>query len=194
MKHKFFWLFALLLLTGCDGCDKKEAPDLGSITYQPGIGIYPNDVLVFSVSNYAPDDSGPYSYSWDFGDGGTSTSKEPTHKFTESGQYGVTVTVTNETGSDDASVVITVGEEEGDIYFWTNTNYYGQIQVTLNSHTATVTQWHTQFPGCGIGQGFAEFIDLPWGTYSYSAISQFNGGAWSGTVEINDNCTKVLLN
>jgi vibriolysin len=40
------------------------------------------------------------TWSWDFGDGGTSTLQNPTHTFTTMGNFTITLTVTNEFGSD----------------------------------------------------------------------------------------------
>ena len=48
------------------------------------------------------------SYAWDFGDGNTSTETSPTHTYEANGSYVVSLTVTNETGSDDKSVAIEV--------------------------------------------------------------------------------------
>ncbi len=39
--------------------------------------------------------TGPYSYSWTFGDGGTSTAASPTHAYTAAGTFTVTLTVTD---------------------------------------------------------------------------------------------------
>ena len=45
--------------------------------------------------------SGPAtSWSWDFGDGATSTQQNPVHVYTQPGTYSVSLTVTNESGSD----------------------------------------------------------------------------------------------
>ncbi|MCU1474569.1 PKD domain-containing protein [Amnibacterium sp.] len=41
----------------------------------------------------------PTSWAWDFGDGGTSTDRSPQHTYTAGGVYTVTLTVTNDTGS-----------------------------------------------------------------------------------------------
>lgn len=51
---------------------------------------------------------GADSYSWDFGDGNTSTDASPTHTFAEAGTYTVALTVTNAGGSDTESEDVTV--------------------------------------------------------------------------------------
>lgn len=44
--------------------------------------------------------NGPTSWAWTFGDGGTSTSRNPTHTYNVAGTYTVTLTATNAAGSD----------------------------------------------------------------------------------------------
>jgi PKD repeat protein len=48
---------------------------------------------------------GPTSWSWDFGDGGKSSDRSPTHVYTRAGTYTVTLTVTNAYGSDSETKV-----------------------------------------------------------------------------------------
>ncbi len=51
--------------------------------------------------NFIPNVSGgvpPYNFSWDFGDGATSTESSPTHSYTAAGQYSVSLTVTDDDG------------------------------------------------------------------------------------------------
>ncbi|MEW6758348.1 MAG: PKD domain-containing protein [Acidobacteriota bacterium] len=53
----------------------------------------------------------PYTYLWDFGDGGTSTEANPTHVFTTTGDYTITFTVrdtTNQTATETLSIAATV--------------------------------------------------------------------------------------
>ena len=55
----------------------------------------------------------PYAYEWDFDDGETSTEKDPTHSYETAGNYTVTLTVTDDSGStanDTTTVPITKGE------------------------------------------------------------------------------------
>jgi S-layer protein (TIGR01567 family) len=57
------------------------------------------------------------SWSWDFGDGNTSTSQNVTHTFDSIGTYNVSLTATNSYGSDTANTTITVYSAT---YFWGN--------------------------------------------------------------------------
>ena len=55
------------------------------------------------------------AYNWSFGDGGTSTTENPSHTYAVEGAYTVTLTVTNGCGSDFYSYVIEVGDAVNDI-------------------------------------------------------------------------------
>ncbi len=54
-----------------------------------------------SVSFTDQSTNNPTSWSWDFGDGGTSTAQNPSHTYNNAGTYTVTLTATNDCGSDD---------------------------------------------------------------------------------------------
>jgi PKD repeat protein len=53
-----------------------------------------------AVSNYDASTNNPTSYSWNFGDGQTSTQKNPVHMYALPGVYTVSLTATNGAGSD----------------------------------------------------------------------------------------------
>ena len=64
----------------------------------PYTGITGKIVYFWSSGSYDPDGS-IVSYKWTFGDGGSSTSNVPTHKYTSSGTYTVKLTVTDNDGA-----------------------------------------------------------------------------------------------
>ena len=53
----------------------------------------------FSSAGSSDPEAQPLSYSWDFGDGTTSTAANPSHTFTQSGRYTVRLTVSDETSA-----------------------------------------------------------------------------------------------
>lgn len=53
------------------------------------------------TTSFTPVASGNYTYQWDFGDGGTSTSANPSHTYTAPGVYTVQLIVANESGCRD---------------------------------------------------------------------------------------------
>ena len=50
----------------------------------------------------------PTSWSWDFGDGATSTDQNPSHSYSAAGSYDVSLTVSNDCGEDDATDYVTI--------------------------------------------------------------------------------------
>ncbi|NJE77199.1 PKD domain-containing protein [Thermococcus sp. ES12] len=67
------------------------------------------EVVNFVDKSYDPDGS-IMSWSWDFGDGKTSTEREPAHVFREPGNYTVTLTVRDSGGQDDSARLAIVVE------------------------------------------------------------------------------------
>jgi len=78
-------------------------PD-ASFTYSP---TEPTvlDAIVFADSSSDPDGA-VVSWHWEFGDGGSSAEREPSHKFAGSGNYTVTLTVSDNYGSKDTFATI----------------------------------------------------------------------------------------
>ncbi|MEV6834042.1 PQQ-dependent sugar dehydrogenase [Streptomyces sp. NPDC051133] len=66
--------------------------------------------VAFSSAGSSDQDGDALTYSWDFGDGATSTAADPTHKYKKNGTYTATVTAKDSTGrTGSASVQVVVG-------------------------------------------------------------------------------------
>ena len=97
-----------ITLTGIAG--SVEVPLSLSIQADVTSGKVP---LTVNFTSQVTGGSTPYSYSWDFGDGSTSTLAEPVHTFETSGNYRVILTVTDMDGDTDADTLfIDVSKEK----------------------------------------------------------------------------------
>lgn len=92
-----------LTVTGPGGSDTNTKTDYITVedpavtadfSGTPTTGDAPLDV------SFTDQSTGATSWSWDFGDGGTSTAQNPTHTYTTAGVYTVTLTASNACGSD----------------------------------------------------------------------------------------------
>lgn len=87
-------LFAAIPLLFLSSCEDDPVPDpIASFQYE----ISDADFLEVIFTNFSQNAD---SYSWDFGDGETSTEENPTHAYTAAGNYTVILTATN---ADDVS-------------------------------------------------------------------------------------------
>jgi PKD repeat protein len=111
-----------LIVTDTSGCadNRRRAsyitvygPPIASFDAAPSSGTAPLTVYFTDTSTV---DSNPITntvtaWLWRFGDGGTSTTQNPTHTYSAGGAYSVTLTITDVNGcGDDAEGVITVSE------------------------------------------------------------------------------------
>jgi len=76
----------------------------------------------------------PTKYAWDFGDGSTSTEKNPSHTYTSTGQYTVKLTVSNEFGSDTKTSTSFINVGTAPYVFFTANGTINSKQVTFTTH------------------------------------------------------------
>ncbi len=111
----------------------------------------------------------PSSWSWDFGDGATSTEQNPTHTYDESGDFTVKLTVSNSEGSDTDEEVIVVKDVVGlckAAFNVDKTAGFSPLEVKfIDISNGNPTSWAWDF-----GDGAASSLQNPTHTYQVPGI------------------------
>jgi PKD repeat protein len=127
-----------------------------AFTGSPTSGDYPLTVNFTDQStNY------PTSWSWTFGDGGTSTAQNPSHTYTAAGTYTVALTVSNASGSDNETKANYITVTEPQVPVWTVITY-DDFESGMGSYT----------------DGGADMLRYTGGTYAHQG---------SAAADIQDN-------
>ncbi|BBZ31538.1 PQQ-dependent sugar dehydrogenase [Mycolicibacterium confluentis] len=108
------------------------------ITATPNYGATPLEVQFSSGGSKDPEGQ-PLSYSWDFGDGNTSTDANPTHTYTTKDKYTVILTVTDGEKTGTATQIVHVGNTPPDVDITTSVGdgKYNAGQTVTFGATAT---------------------------------------------------------
>jgi len=112
-----------------------------TVNFAPKAGFTPTQHVVqfgppISFTNHSTG-TAPLSYAWTFGDGGTSTSSDPTHTYTAVGSYTVRLTVTNAFGTDTLTGTVNFSPK-ADFTFMPASAIKPGVQVTFtNQSTGT---------------------------------------------------------
>jgi PKD repeat protein len=121
----------------------------------------------------------PTSWSWDFGDGGSSTRQNPQHSYAAAGTYNVTLTATNSAGSTSKTKLVTVSQGDppvADFAFQVN----GLNVVFADQSTGGPTSWSWDF-----GDGATSSQKNPSHTYAkagtYAVVLTAANAAGSGS-------------
>ena len=85
------------------GCGSGPAAPVADFSFRPSAPKTGETVSFTDLST-----GSPTSWHWDFGDGSASTERNPTHVYTSSGTFGVTLEVANGSGSDSVTRTIVV--------------------------------------------------------------------------------------
>ncbi len=183
-------LVATFFITGCEDLELPGAnskPD----TIPPDADFsYASDPNDFTIINFTNLSTEALNFMWDFGDGNTSTDKDPVFTFAEEGTYPVTLTATDGLGVTSAitidvevapgpyqPIILEAGFEDGQLEggsgdgrdSWRNSDLGGVIQIT-GSPVVSGSQG-AKLPGAGdIRIGYQEIVVDPETNYDISFI------------------------
>ncbi len=148
----FIVLFAGLgmFVASCGDDDEEEEKNLPVASF--------TSVATELAVAFTNTSTGGTSYSWDFGDGGTSTDESPSNTYAAAGTYAVVLTATNDDGSDTAEESVTVEETVVDVCETADNTVSPDINYSWATDTGDATA-DAFFEGFG---GYtAERVDNP---------------------------------
>ncbi len=119
------------------------------------------------------------SWSWDFGDGGSSTAQNPAHNYTTPGTYTVTLTVTGPGGSDGETKNNYITVNSTVVAAFSGTPLSGDAPLTVNftdQSTGTPTGWSWDF-----GDGGSATVQNPGHTFTVA-------GTYTVTLTASNAC------
>ncbi|WP_054864983.1 PKD domain-containing protein [Methanosarcina barkeri] len=110
----------------------------------------------------------PTKWKWSFGDGTTSTKQNPTHKYSKLGRYTVTLTATNDNGSNTVTKTEYIKVVTKPVANFTSSVTSGKTPLNVkftDVSTGTPTKWQWDF-----GDGSKSFLQNPIHKYSKAGI------------------------
>ena len=165
-----------LTVTGPGGSDVETKTDYVTVTSVPTAafaGSPTSGNAPLNVSFTDQSTGGPSSWSWDFGDGGTSTEQNPSYTYDAAGSYTVTLTASNSCGSDAETKTdyITVSDAPCDppVADFTGSPTSGAYPLDVSftdQSTNSPTSWSWDF-----GDGNSSTAQNP--THTYSAVGNY---------------------
>jgi PKD repeat protein len=97
------------------GAEEDDEYELDVIAEaEPDEGAPP--LKVQFTASVEEEEGGPWTYAWDFGDGGKSTEQNPLHTYDKVGEYTATLTVTDQKGNkgtDEIDIFVETDEDGG---------------------------------------------------------------------------------
>ena len=136
----------VLTVSNVNGSDTMTMEDYVSVLDDPiSAYTYSEDGLTVTFVDGSLDAD---AYSWDFGDGNSSTEQNPTHTYANEGIYEVELTVTNECGSHTSTQTINNYTPVSANFSSDITDGCASLMVQFNDEsTQNVTQWLWTFEG-----------------------------------------------
>lgn len=183
-----------LTVTGPGGSDTETKTNYITVTTAPtaafsGSPTSGNAPLTVSFTDQST--GSPTSWSWNFGDGGSSTAQNPSHSYASAGTYTVALTVSNSCGSDTETKVnyITVSEAPCNppVANFSGSPTTGTAPLNVNftdQSTNSPTSWSWDF-----GDGGTSTAQNP--SHTYSAVGTYTVSLTATNSCGSDTETKV---
>lgn len=113
-----------------------------AFAYSPSGIILPNDQVTFNASESAAQNSTIISYLWDFGDNSTVAANDTvvTHRYSKRGVYNVSLTVTDNDGLFNSTVIeLQIGKPPSPLFTWTPQFPFVEDNVTFTAQATPDT-------------------------------------------------------
>lgn len=112
----------------------------------------PNAFFTYSVSGrevtFTNESTEAFTYAWDFGDGNSSTDENPVHTYSQDGTFTVTLTSSNNCGSDAHSEDIVIATPPVASFTASDSMGCQPLEVIFNANSSTnTTAYYWEFPG-----------------------------------------------
>jgi PKD repeat protein len=143
-------------------------PPVAAFAHGP---LCPGEEVAFSDQS-----SGAIWWRWAFGDGGQSTLQNPTHVYSASGDYSLTLTVSNTVGSDRAAEWLAVRPAPTAAFTWTASVLTAAFTSSVSGDPAL--QWD-------FGDGYTSTVANPTHTYALA-------GSYSVTLGAANACAQAV--
>lgn len=169
MKLRLPVAFAVVLALGLCSCSQKDSdsttpttPILRLKADFRGVPRSGSAPLTVQFTDLSTSKLGIAAWSWDFGDGSTSTEQNPMYGYTSEGVYTVSLTITGPEGSDTATKV----------------NY-----VSVSAPTGDIVAGFTALPSSGVKPLSVQFTDISTSVSGITSWSWDFGDTGTSTVQ-----------
>lgn len=182
-------------LTAYNGSSSSVRTQVITVYASPTISFIASDTSVCPgtpvtfTSTSIPGVVGPVTYYWNFGDGTYSTAASPTHVFTGSGYYNITLSITNSQGCTSTRTITSFIRvfEHSAVNFSTSSTHYCTIPATV-TFTNTTT-------GSGPFSYFWQFGDGGTSTLASPTHTYTSFGTYTVRLRVTDvnGCVDTLV-
>ncbi|MCC5943568.1 MAG: PKD domain-containing protein [Bernardetiaceae bacterium] len=187
MIRKYTYLMLMLLLsvsvlfTSCGKDEEEEAPAPAPAPVA-GFTFSPQDPTPGQQVNFANSSTNAETFEWAFGDGATSTDRNPVHTYEAAGEYAVTLKAIGAGGENTftATVVVATASAPAPVADFTFTPDPAQVgqSIRFNSTSQNAVSFEWDFAGQGSATGeTADFTFNEPGRYNVTLTVANSAGA-----------------